>query len=190
MALPNRNAERIHHCLPRSAQACPTCGELMALPSFCAVCGDELTPVHRCQPRPLAHVCAARTTQQNCLACGQMMSSPRFCLTCGAEITPSHQCSATSTLEVRRLDPIHKCPVLLIERCTSCGESLPAEVYCGSCGMDITPPHVCHQPNSDHVCSPLVTMPHRCAHCGEYYPSPQHCAQCGADLTPSHICAT
>ena len=189
MTLADQNTQLIHDCLPRQAQLCPTCGKQMALPSFCAICGEDLTPVHQCQLRPLAHVCAVTTTQQNCLACGETMPNPRFCVTCGADITPSHQCSAASVLEVRRLDPIHKCPVLAIERCVSCGDILPAEVYCGSCGMNITPPHLCHLSVPSHECSPLIIMPHRCAHCGEYHPSPQHCAQCGADLTPQHICS-
>jgi hypothetical protein len=188
MVLPQQHTDSPHHCLPRLAQTCPTCSELMPVPIFCGICGEEVTTAHQCQSRPLAHICTTRMTLAHCLTCGQPMPTPQFCVTCGAEITPSHQCLAASVAAVRRLDPLHKCPVLELEHCTSCGVLLPARSYCRSCGMETTPPHTCSVPAVNHVCSPLVTMPQRCTHCGETFPASAHCTQCGADLTPQHIC--
>jgi hypothetical protein len=189
MALPQQHTDSVHHCLPRIAQPCPSCSELMPIPSFCGICGEEITTVHQCRPRPLAHICTTEAALGHCLICGEPMPTARFCLTCGGEITPSHQCSAASATVVRRRDPLHRCPVYGIGRCASCGGLLPARSFCGSCGMEITPPHTCSPPAANHVCSPLVTMPRRCAHCGETFPQSEHCPQCGVDLTSKHVCS-
>jgi hypothetical protein len=190
MAHLQQYADSVHHCLPRIVQPCPSCSELLPIPNFCDICGTEVTTVHQCQPRSLAHICIIGATLAHCLICGQPTPAPRFCLTCGAEITPSHQCSSASVTEVRRLDPVHKCPVYDIARCASCGVLLPARSYCGSCGMETTPSHTCSLPAAEHICSPLITMPRRCAHCGETFPQSEHCTDCGANLTPQHICIT
>lgn len=178
-----------HHCLPRPAQPCPYCGEMLPPPVFCEICGANILPQHVCSPHPLPHVCADRPTPGLCLACGEELPARRFCATCGAEITPSHRCSAAPPTHIHRPDPIHTCPSLKLPRCDRCGELMPAMRFCETCGVEITPPHICTPQPEAHTCPPVVTMPHRCSTCGELLPKPRHCTQCGADITPQHTCA-
>lgn len=181
--------ESEHRCLPLAAHSCPTCGELINPPVFCGICGENITPQHRCAPRPMPHVCRKLASPGLCLACGQPLPTARFCKTCGAEITPSHRCSAAPITHVPKPDPIHRCPSLVLPHCPQCGVLMPAMELCELCGMEITPLHTCALPQAVHVCSPLVTMPRRCPRCGEPMAAAQHCTQCGADITPVHACA-
>src|SRR5438105_4204568 len=86
--------EQQHLCLPRTARPCPMCGELLAVATYCGICGEDVTPKHFCTPRPLPHQCSPAGTRGTCIACGQAFPAARFCATCGADITPSHRCSA------------------------------------------------------------------------------------------------
>lgn len=177
-----------HRCLPRSGQTCPQCGEIIRPPSYCEICGADISPRHVCTPRPLPHICPSSPPPGRCLACGELFPAARFCLTCGAEITPSHRCAAASPTHVHRPDPIHICPSLPLQYCSKCGAVMPSLRYCESCGADVTPIHTCPATQVPHVCPPHLVMPHRCSHCGELMPASKHCIQCGADTTPGHSC--
>jgi hypothetical protein len=185
-AAPSR--EQQHSCLPRPARLCPMCGESLAIPIYCGTCGVDITPRHVCAPHPLPHVCANTSTRGTCLACGQAFPASLFCKTCGADITPLHQCTAAPATQVRRVDPLHICPALPIQKCVNCGSVMPSMVFCEHCGVEITAPHVCAPQPEAHVCSPLITMPRRCAKCGEIMPAHQHCSCCGTDITATHLC--
>ncbi len=177
-----------HHCLPRAAQPCLQCGEMLPTVTYCAICGADITPRHTCAPRPLEHTCPPMPPPVRCLQCGELLPAALFCTTCGADITPRHRCKAAPLTAVPRPDPLHRCPAYALERCDRCGGLLPGRTYCSRCGMDITPPHVCPPAEQPHVCPPYLTIPRRCPHCGEYLPAPRHCPQCGADITPLHVC--
>lgn len=177
-----------HRCLPRTAQPCPHCGELIDPPVSCGVCGANVSASHICPPHPLQHICPPLPPTGRCLECGQTLPARQFCPTCGADIMPSHRCPAAPPTHVHRADPLHHCPVLPHERCPVCGELMPPLSFCPDCGMETTAPHVCHPTLVQHVCPPHLTMPRRCSHCGATLPSAQHCTQCGADITPGHVC--
>jgi ribosomal protein L32 len=181
--------EQQHHCLPRAALPCPACGERLAAPEFCEICGEDTTPRHICVPRPLPHLCATLPTRGACLACGQALPEALFCTTCGADITPSHRCPAAPPTTVPRPDPLHRCPALELEYCAHCGGLLPAMTFCARCGMEITAGHTCPPRVETHACPPLAKMPRRCSKCGELLPAHQHCMQCGTDITAEHICS-
>lgn len=178
-----------HSCLPRPMRPCSMCGESLPQPTYCATCGVDVTPPHACKPHPLPHICASISTTGICLACGQPFPLLQFCKTCGADITPFHQCTAAPPTQVRRHDPIHRCPALPIQKCVTCNATMPSTAYCDHCGVEITPPHICLPAvENQHACSPLMTMPRRCAKCGELMPAYQHCTQCGSDITSAHQC--
>jgi hypothetical protein len=177
-----------HHCLPRTAQTCSLCGELLALPAYCETCGVEISPQHVCPPRPLPHVCPPQPAPGRCLDCGQPLPAKQYCETCGEEITPSHRCPAAPPTHIHRADPLHVCPSMKLQRCPSCRELLPGKQYCTQCGMEITPPHVCHAEPAPHACPPHLLMPRYCSHCGDPLPRSKFCTQCGAEITPAHVC--
>jgi hypothetical protein len=181
--------EREHQCLPRHAQPCPACGELLSPPVFCGICGEDVTPLHQCAPHPLPHAHAQMPIRGACLTCGQPMPAALFCTTCGADITPSHHCPAAPPTHVHRADQLHICPSFGVNRCKECDRLMPAMTFCAQCGMDVTEVHHCPPMHAVHICAPLVTMPRRCAKCGEPMPASRHCTQCGADTTPEHQCS-
>lgn len=182
------NRSTAHHCLPRSTSRCLKCGEPLDMPTFCGTCGEDVTPLHLCQPQPLEHMCSSHPAPVKCLACGQPLPAALFCTTCGADITPSHRCAAALATQVPRPDPIHKCPAYELPKCQRCGALLPAMAFCQHCGMETTPTHSCPPKQAAHACPPLITMPRRCAKCGEVLPASQCCTQCGSDITPAHQC--
>lgn len=184
-----QSREREHHCLPRPARFCSTCGETISPPVFCGICGEDTTPLHVCVPRPLPHMCGTLPTRGSCLACGQPLPEAIFCTTCGADITPSHRCSAAPPTAIPRPDPLHRCPALELQYCDHCGDLLPAMTFCAYCGVEITAVHTCPPQPETHVCPPLAKMPRRCSKCGEVLPAQQHCIQCGKDITADHLCA-
>gem|GEM_PF-898736 len=188
MGTTRQHAAPEHRCLPRPERRCLACGDPIAPPIFCEVCGEDISAPHRCSPHPLDHVCSPVAASRRCVACDQPLPETRYCPTCGAELVSLHQCTAAPIPHVPRPDPIHICPALELQRCLQCGNLMPALVFCEKCGMDITPPHACPPRAERHVCPPLATMPRRCGRCGELLPARQHCIRCGADTTPSHIC--
>jgi hypothetical protein len=189
MTTPPTTREREHHCLPRFAQPCPSCGEQLSAPTFCGICGEDVTPTHVCALRPLPHTHAPMPVRAACLQCGQPMPAAQFCTTCGADVTPSHRCPAAPPTHVHRADPLHRCPTLEVERCSRCNTLLPAMTFCADCGVETTQPHHCPPVQIAHVCPPLVIMPRRCSKCGTSMPQSSHCTQCGTDTTPDHLCA-
>lgn len=82
----------------------------------------------------------------------------------------------------------HHCLPLPPQPCPTCGEMLPAPVYCGICGAEISQPHVCQPHPLPHICRELPAKG-RCLACGEPLPTPQFCPTCGEDMTPPHHCS-
>lgn len=82
----------------------------------------------------------------------------------------------------------HQCLPLTAQPCPHCGERLEPPVYCGTCGEDISPAHVCQPHPLPHVCANAVPVG-RCLACGESLPESRYCTTCGAVITPSHRCS-
>ena len=86
----------------------------------------------------------------------------------------------TSTVE-------HRCLPRADRPCPQCGDSIPPPAYCGTCGADTSPRHVCQPRPLPHTCQ-QIAAPGRCIDCSQALPAPVFCTTCGANITPSHRC--
>jgi len=82
----------------------------------------------------------------------------------------------------------HHCLPRTAQPCPQCGVMIDPAAYCGICGADISPRHVCTLHPLKHICPPQPPTG-RCLDCGQPFPARQFCTTCGADITPSHHCS-
>ncbi len=179
-----------HICLTKRSMTCYTCGLPYSQPEFCMNCGMDISPVHICQPRPTIHLCHPLRFAGQCSICRSPLPLPIFCTSCGMDISEPHVC-INDQLPFNTFRPslrnIHRCTSFRFSRCHLCGESLTPPSYCGSCGRDISTPHVCIPKPVLHRCN-FIRINQRCRICGEMLPSPMYCSRCGADIAESHVC--
>jgi|WetSurMetagenome_2_1015567.scaffolds.fasta_scaffold731019_1 hypothetical protein len=71
--------------------------------------------------------------------------------------------------------------------CSICGLPYPQKEYCTTCGMDISPAHICQPGPIPHYCHP-PRYRGQCPICNTALPIPTYCSSCGADISEPHIC--
>jgi len=182
----------MHHvCNTKLSLPCFKCGEMIPPPSYCSVCGVDVSSPHICQPKPQIHRCIVQMSSRTCRHCQMPLPITQYCRSCGMDITEPHVCRSKdySQVPTRSFKPVHVCRnVFRVETCIACGLPLPPPAYCASCGSDISSQHVCKPISPVHHCAPRIAVG-TCLNCNLPLPIPYFCRSCGKDISEPHKCS-
>jgi len=81
----------------------------------------------------------------------------------------------------------HVCIPKISTTCPACGSPYSIPEFCTSCGMDISPTHICQLKPIIHTCH-FPRISGNCLICHSPLPVPTYCTSCGMDISEPHIC--